>query len=243
MPANYRKGRDSLPILSLDLASYMEDSNRTKGSIMRNHIERMMAAAAIGALLSQTALAQGPFKGWLTPPTVPTEIIVPAGNTVFLRGSATGTQNYICQSSQSGYFWKFLAPQATLFINYQLGRNEVSQQITTHFLSSNPIEGGTARPTWQSSSDTSIVWGKAVASSIDPAVVAAGAIPWLLLQIVGAQNGPMGGSALSQTTYIHRVNTSGGVAPSTGCSAPQNVGALALVPYTTDYYFYKSTKQ
>jgi hypothetical protein len=203
---------------------------------MKSHTQQIIGAVVIAlGLLSQAAMAQ-------TVPPVPTEILAPAGNSVYLKGSAIGTQNYICQATDTGFAWKFLAPQATLFLNFRVLNRDVSQQITTHFLSPNPIEGGTPRPTWQGSVDTSRVWGKAVASSTDPAFVAPGAIPWLLLQIVGAQDGPTGGSLLSETTYIHRVNTSGGVAPSTGCSAPANVGALALVPYTTDYYFYKASR-
>jgi hypothetical protein len=172
---------------------------------------------------------------------VPVDLSVPAGNTVYLKGSAVGTQNYICLPAGAGFAWKFLAPQATLFLNFRVGSYQIAQQITTHFLSANPVEGGTLRPTWQGSADTSAVWGRAVASSIDPAYVAQGAIPWLLVQAVGTQIGPTGGTLLSQTTYIHRVNTSGGVAPSTGCSEPGNIGALAFVPYTTDYYFYKAS--
>jgi hypothetical protein len=185
------------------------------------------------ALQAQEALSSG------NGPDIPTEILVPAGNTVFLKTHAVGTQNYICQQAGSSFAWKFLGPQATLFT---ANRNNFlyARQVTTHFLSANPMEGGVHRPTWQSSSDTSAVWGKVAASSTDPAYVAPGAIPWLLVQIVGAQNGPTGGSSLTVATYIHRVNTVGGVAPSTGCSEPGNIGAVALVPYTTDYYFYKS---
>jgi hypothetical protein len=35
------------------------------------------------------------------------------------------------------------------------------------------------------------------------------------------------------------VNTSGGVAPSTGCASATDVGKKALVPYTADYFFYR----
>lgn len=44
------------------------------------------------------------------------------------------------------------------------------------------------------------------------------AIPWLLLEVVGEQDGPTGGHKLTETTFIQRLNTSGGVAPSTGCT-------------------------
>jgi hypothetical protein len=79
-----------------------------------------------------------------------------------------------------------------------------------------------------------------VASSTDPNFVEPGAIPWLRVQATGAALGPTGGGTLAQTTFIHRLNTSGGAAPATGCAVPDDVGAVALVPYTTAYYFYRA---
>ena len=52
------------------------------------------------------------------------------------------------------------------------------------------------------------------------------------------QGGPGGGDMLVRTTFIQRVNTYGGLAPSTGCSAPADVGKKAFIPYTADYVFY-----
>src|SRR5262249_53483817 len=69
-----------------------------------------------------------------------------------------------------------------------------------------------------------------------------GAVPWVLLQAVGTDKGPTGGTVFANTTFIQRLNTSGGVAPATGGSQPSNVGATALVPYTADYFFYKADK-
>ena len=162
------------------------------------------------------------------PPPVPPNIQVPAGRgaspTAFREGDAIGTQDYICLPSG----WTFFGPQATLF-------NERDKQIITHFLSPNPFENGTPRVTWQDSEDTSKVWGSALRSvTVDP-----GAIPWVLVQVVGAEDGPTGGDELSETTYIQRLNTVGGVAPSTACT----VGMMALVPYTADYFFYKAIKR
>jgi uncharacterized protein DUF3455 len=119
------------------------------------------------------------------------------------------------------------------------------EQIITHFLSPNvspisPEISGTLRATWQDSKDTSSVWAKAMATSTDPAFVAPGAIPWLLLQVVGAQSGPTSGDTLTATTFIHRLTTSGGIAPATGCAESTDVGNKALVPYTANYFFYKA---
>ena len=60
--------------------------------------------------------------------------------------------------------------------------------------------------------------------------------------MVGAQDGLTGGHKLTATTFIQRLNTSGGIAPSMGCAALTDVGKRALVPYTADYFFYKAAK-
>ncbi len=75
-------------------------------------------------------------------------------------------------------------------------------------------------------------------SSSDPNFVAPGAIAWLKLTVVGSEEGPTGGDTLTRTTFIQRLNTSGGLAPSVGCSSVTNVGNQAFVPYTADYFFF-----
>ena len=172
---------------------------------------------------------------------VPATLAPPAGHVLDLTTSASGTQNYVCVPGANGPAWKFLAPQATLYYNVIWANRKYPIQIATHFLSANDEEGGTARPTWRNSQDTSTVWAKAVATSADPAFVSPTAIPWLLLQIVGRQAGPTQGDAFLKTTYMQRVNTTGGLAPATGCDAT-TYGAFALVPYTADYLFYRAEK-
>jgi hypothetical protein len=149
-------------------------------------------------------------------------------------GHATGTQNYICLPSGSGFSFILFTPQATLF-------DDAGDQIITHFSSPNSAESGLVRPTWEHSRDSSMVWAKIAdnGSYSDSDYVKPGAIPWLLLQVIHHQNGPKGGDFLSAATYIQRLNTAGGVAPSTGCASLENVGNRAYVPYTADYYFYR----
>jgi hypothetical protein len=171
----------------------------------------------------------------LVPPPVSRNLEVPAGHQAFLEGHAIGTQNYICLPSDARVAWTLVGPQATLF-------NRRHRQRITHFLSPNPEERDTPRATWQHSLDTSTVWAVAIASSSDPSFVASEAIPWLLLEVVGAQPGPTGGDRLTATTFIQRVHTSGGGAPSTGCVDFTDVGRRAFVPYTADYFFYKAAK-
>jgi hypothetical protein len=90
------------------------------------------------------------------------------------------------------------------------------------------------------SKDTSTVWAVAIASSTDPDFVAPGSIPWLLLDVFGAQEGTNDGDRLVATSYIQRLNTTGGIAPGTGCSSAGDVGKRAFVPYTADYFFYRT---
>ena len=210
---------------------------------MTDFIRYLVTAGVIAmALESSIALAQPGTADGFTAPPVPANIQAPVGNTLFLEGQAQGTQNYICLPTASGFSWTFFSPQATLFLTFKVSGADIPQQIITHFLSPNPSESGTPRVTWQSSSDTSAVWARSIGSSSDPNFVAAGAIPWVLLQVMGSQPGPTGGDLLAHTTFVQRLNTSGGVVPSTGCSQPENVGAMALAPYTADYFFYKATE-
>ena len=165
----------------------------------------------------------------VTPPSVPANIQVPAGNHAFLLGHGVGTQNYVCAPAKSlgQVDWALFTPEATLF-------NDDAGQLTTHFFSPNPAEGRIVRATWQDSQDTSTVWAKANAQ----AVVNPDAITWVLLEVVGRQVGPTGGATLFGSTFIQRVNTFGGLAPSTGCDTPTDLGAKAFIPYTADYVFY-----
>src|SRR5262245_56745246 len=142
-----------------------------------------------------------------TPPDVPDNIQVPAGNKLFLVGHAVGTQNYVCVPSGTGVRFVLFTPEATLF-------DDEGGQLITHYFSPNPAEPNTdpkvisaftIRAAWQDSKDSSTVWGRVMNpnhSSSDSNYVEPGAIPWLLVTIVGKQDGPTGGDRLSGTTFI-----------------------------------------
>jgi hypothetical protein len=201
----------------------------------------LSSVSAIGlAAASVLAMSQSVHAHEVTPPVVPVEIQVPAGNIAFLKGKAVGTQNYACSPSGTGFAWILFTPEATLF-------NRADKQIITHFFGPNPaandvntdprvVSKGAIRAAWQAR-DTSTVWAKVFPLS-RPVVVRQDSIPWLLLETVGVQEGPTGGDTLTPTTFIQRVNTFGGLAPSTGCSQSADVGKKAFVPYTADYFFF-----
>jgi hypothetical protein len=97
----------------------------------------------------------------VTPPPVPDNIQVPAGNIAFLEGHGVGTQNYVCLPTGDDTFaFTLFTPEATLF-------DDLNEQLITHFFGPNPFENGTIRVVWEDSRDTSTVWGKVNASSLD----------------------------------------------------------------------------
>ncbi len=182
-------------------------------------------AFALALTVTRPQPAQASYAT-IKPPEVPSIIQVPVGNQLFRAAHAVGTQDYICLST--GWASPAYGPQATLF-------NEDNEQVLTHFLSPNPL--GSNSPTWQDSRDTSTVWANPVKDASytpDPT-----AIPWLLLKVVKTAVGLTGGDKMIGTTYIQRLNTTGGLKPTGTCSE----GDKALVPYTADYFFYKAADQ
>lgn len=192
------------------------------------------AALTMLALAMTAATMQAHDSGRVEPPAVPSNLVVPADQRAFLIAHAIGTQNYMCLPSASaptGRAWTLVGPQATLF-------NERADQQLTHFLSPNPDEGGVARATWQHSRDTSAVWAVMDQSSTDAAYVAPGAIAWFRLRVVGKAEGSDGGGRITDTKWVQRVNTVGGMAPAAETCV--DIGARKFIPYEADYVFYKS---
>ena len=191
---------------------------------------------AVGFIVSLPQLAHAQD---ISPPSVPPGLEVDPGNEVFLLGRGVGTQNYVCSPCDPttancplGVAFTLFTPQATLF-------DDFGDQLTTHFSSPNPVENNTIRVTWQDSRDTSRVW----ASLIKAVTVREDSIPWVKLNVkdTGTQAGPTG-DRLTKTTFIQRVNTVGGKAPSVGCLSSTDLGHQAFIPYTADYFFYKKSK-
>ena len=149
------------------------------------------------------------------PDDVPAAIAVPSGHTLALTLKGNGLQNYECRvkaDAAGGYDWVFVAPEAAL--------RDKDAIVGRHY----------AGPTWEYG-DGSKVAGKVLANVAAPT---AGNIPWLLLQGTAS---PAPGR-LAGTTYVQRVNTTGGVAPSDVCNA-STAGTKKDVRYSADYLFYK----
>jgi hypothetical protein len=131
------------------------------------------------------------------------------GNHVALHGFGEGVQIY----RWNGASWIFVAPQAVLFAD-----SEGDDVVAIHF-------GG---PTWESVDGSEVVGTVIDSCTPDP-----NAIPWLLLGAAFSE----GPGDLDQATYIQRVNTVGGKAPSAPGHFP---GQVVRVPYTADYFFHRA---
>ena len=216
---------------------------------MTNHHApgRVLPIALVAAAALATAMPA--FAETVSVPTLPDNLVVDDGFIPYLVGHAQGTQNYVCLPTSTGVAFTLFTPEALL-------SNDDGKQLITHFFSPNPYEPNTnptlfavgpIRATWQHSKDSSSVWAQVKLdrfgvpeSSTDPRFVAKGAVAWLKLTAVGNQDGPDGAGVLSDTKFVLRVNTAGGVAPRTGCSTLDDVGHLAFVPYTADYFFFRA---
>jgi hypothetical protein len=143
-------------------------------------------------------------------------LLPPAGNVPFLVGHGTGVQIYQCTATIDGYRWIFVAPRATL-------TDFRGRTIMSHF-------GG---PTWQANDGSKVVGALAESRTVNP-----NAIPWLLL---GADSypAPGGGGLLADTSYVQRLFTTGGLAPTTSPCGSDNAGVKAEIPYTAEYVFWK----
>ncbi|MBE7173926.1 MAG: DUF3455 domain-containing protein [Williamsia sp.] len=153
---------------------------------------------------------------------IPAEISLPAnlpkGNSRVATYYAEGVQKYKAQvkagSSPAEYEWIFVAPQADLY-------DARNHKVGSHG----------AGPHWQLSAADSIF---AQPYSPPKAATSNGSIDWLLLMPKSGKN-PTG--VFTGTTYIQRIATTGGKAPSV---PPLHVTETMDVKYTAVYRFSRS---
>jgi hypothetical protein len=139
------------------------------------------------------------------------DLKVQRGNVLTFNAIGVGVQIYVW----TGTSWSFVSPEALLFASPM---DHVP--VGFHF----------AGPTWESLSGSTVVGSTVVSCAPNP-----DAIPWLLVKGVSHA----GHGIFQRVTYIQRLNTVGGKAPST----PGNVaGQVARVPYSAHYYFYEKSR-
>lgn len=147
---------------------------------------------------------------------VPAAVAPPAEHKAAFTLSAAGDLSYECKAvaDKPGTFaWTFAGPNATL---WDAGMKEAGRYY--------------AGPTWESSDGS-----KVAGTQLAVAPGAAGAIPLQLVQAMAAT----GDGVMAGVTYVQRLKTVGGIAPTTPACAGRNVGATTTVPYSADYVFFK----
>jgi hypothetical protein len=146
---------------------------------------------------------------------VPDTLQVRAGNVLSFRATGVGVQIYVWHVNPTNAAmsaWALKAPHAVLF-------HKEGKVVGIHF----------AGPSWEANDGS-----KVVGTRVDGVMVNPNAIPWLLLQGTTTT----GDGIFTGTTYIQRLYTLGGLAPATPGTMD---GEEALVPYSADYYFWRSS--
>ncbi|MDX6349539.1 MAG: hypothetical protein QOF84_4329 [Streptomyces sp.] len=165
-------------------------------------------ATAGAALLATAASGQAADQHPVPALTgIPAALQVPDGNHRVAVLDAKGVQTYTCTNGA----WTFLEPAATLW-----AKNDPTKQ---------PLALHSRGPVWISTRDGSAVNAAATAS-----VPHDGAIPELLLKAT-ATRGP---GLFGDISYVQRLRTHGGLAPTTPCTGTAQIG----VPYSATYAFY-----
>jgi hypothetical protein len=144
--------------------------------------------------------------------SIPEQIKAPAGYSPVLTVHAKGDQIYQCSANKGQYAWETQAPDAKLF-------DDQGNIVGNHM----------AGPLWEYKEGSRVV-GKVI-KKIDMAL--GSAISWLLVEVVSHK----GEGLFSNVNFINRINTHGGLPPTSGCDA-NHLGSEKRVAYTADYVFY-----
>jgi hypothetical protein len=189
-----------------------------------NQSQRRLAKCA--AIVSAIALAgcasspMAPVAPVFSQANLPDAVKVPAGQQVALETVGVGDITYQCREKAAmvgAFEWVFVGPNAAL-------NNRQGQAIGKYY-------GPPA--TWEHADGS-----KLTGAQLAVAPAAAGSIPLQLVKVnapaVGAKAGAMSG-----LTFIQRVATRGGVAPSSACDAA-NKDRKEIVKYQAEYIFWRA---
>jgi hypothetical protein len=168
-------------------------------------------AVAMATPLLLMACASAPE---LRAPEVPPALRPPADQSLYAEAVAKGVQIYRCAAAEGAApAWAFVAPEAPL-------TDRQGNTTGKHY----------AGPTWEGADGSKVV-GAVQARDPGPR---SDAIPWLLL----SAKSNSGSGVYAATKSIQRVDTTGGQAPASGCSAA-TLNEMVRVPYTAVYYYYR----
>jgi Protein of unknown function (DUF3455) len=152
-------------------------------------------------------------------PKIPDNLKIPEGNVLLFKTQAEGVQLYVSEEVDGKLIWKFKAPLAFL--------SQDGKKMGYHY----------AGPTWEAGDGSKVQIDKsqepAKAKPADPKRD----VPWLRIKVK-----PTGGikGKFSPVTYILRLETEGGVAPSVKAA---RAGMEVGIPYKATYYFFGPRKE
>jgi hypothetical protein len=177
-------------------------------------VRTTIALAAVAAL---SACATQSMRAPFNQADLPAAVQVPAGNKLAYETAAAGDVTYQCRAKKDAagqYEWVFVSPDAGL-------KDRSGKVIGKYY-------GPPA--TWEANDGS-----KVTATQVAVAPNGNGNLP---LQLTKA-NPSTGTGVMQGVTFIQRVATVGGAAPSSACTKA-NEGANQLVRYTADYIYYKA---
>jgi hypothetical protein len=169
--------------------------------------------ALAAAVASRSATAAPRVSASACTEDFPVTLRPPAGNALAFGFQADGVQIYECAGKDGAFAWTFRAPEARLV-------GLAGELAGTHY----------AGPTWEATDGSKVVGVKVEGATPNP-----DAIPWLLLRAASHA----GSGRMADVTFVQRLQTSGGNAPTLACDAAHQ-GAVTRVPYQAAYCFYRA---
>ncbi|RKH36158.1 DUF3455 domain-containing protein [Corallococcus praedator] len=170
--------------------------------------------------------------------------------------AAPAAQVYECRQNGTSFAWTFLQPEAGLQPITPQPIPALELLVLDHFRYPAGIDYGPPTgappvgPAWRVSAPVldqgSTTSGQTLFIGSVEATVANGPanVPLLRLANVARIDRGLPSEVFSRTTsdgiqkgYVLRLNTVGGIAPTTGCAGAPDVGSRQRVPYAADYYF------
>lgn len=183
-----------------------------------HHVHTLAATAVAAVVLAACGgMPTAPTMASFSQDGLPDAVKVPAGNRIALETVGVGQITYECRAKANAvdqFEWVFVGPAADLN-----GRN--GSKLGSYY-------GPPA--TWASSDGSSITGTQVAVAPATPGSIA--------LQLVKA-NPASGPGAMMGVTFIQRVATQGGVAPTIVCNGSA-LGRKAIVKYQADYIFWKA---
>lgn len=192
---------------------------------MKPHLNLSVTMALASSLIATACASYQPMTDNAMPKAmtapVPATIQVPAGNKMVLETLHTGEIKYQCRikaGTDNQAAWLFIGPDARIL---KRDGNNSNKDIGRYY-------GPPA--TWEGTDGA-----KVVGMQVSVAPNGAANIPLQLVKITTST----GAGELAGTTFVQRLNTKGGVAPSGPCTVA-SLNNTVFVPYQSDYIFWKA---